>query len=138
MRNLLILLLLSPLLTACLGTVDTGPGLDKISKGFSESMRWSDFTTAAGYVDPEVRGEFLEQFSEDDDLRIVESRILSIDMDRQEMQAKAVYSMEYYRLPSSRVKKWRWEQQWRLGETTLTKSGVWLIENGPPKLPWKQ
>ncbi|MEE4254785.1 MAG: hypothetical protein V2I50_12160 [Desulfuromusa sp.] len=138
MRNLLLLILLCPLLSACLGTVDMGPGLDKISFGFSESMRWQDFSGAAVYVHPDVRGFFLDQFQEDEDLHIVESQVLSIDMTVGKGQANAVYEMEYYRLPSSRIKKWQWQQQWRLVQEKMTKPGVWLIENEPPVLPWKE
>lgn len=138
MRNLLLLILLCPLLTACLGAVDMGPGLDKVSSGFSESMRWRDYPGAGVYVHPDVRGAFLDQFQEDADLHVVESRIVSIDMTPGEGRANAVYKMEYYRLPSSRIKKWQWEQQWRLVQEKMTKPGVWLIENEPPTLPWKQ
>ncbi len=138
MRNLWTLLLLSPLLTACLGTVDVGPGLDTISRGFSESMRWSDYSGALRYVHPDVHAAFSEQFTEDEDLRIVDSKMLGIDMGQEKGQADAVYVLEYYRLPSSRVKKWRWEQQWRLVQKKVTKPGVWLIENEPPSLPWKE
>ncbi len=138
MRNLLTLILLSPLLTACLGTVDVGPGLDKISQGFSESMRWGDFRNAAAYVHPDVRDAFQEQFTEDGDLHIVDSRIQSVDLVSHEGRADAVHVLEYYRLPSSRIKQWRWEQRWRLIQEKLTKPGVWLIENEPPPLPWKQ
>lgn len=137
MRNLLILLLCL-LLTACLGSVDVGPGLDKISQGFSESMRWSDYPNAAAYVHPDVREAFLQQFQEDADLHVVDSRILSVDIDQQKGRADAVYVMEYFRLPSGQIKKWRWEQQWRLTQEKMTKPGVWLIENVPPTLPWRQ
>ena len=137
-RNVFSLLFLCLLLTGCLGTVDVGPGLDKISLGFSESMRWRDYPNAAGYVHPDVRGAFLMQFQEDEDLHVVDSRISSVDMYQGEGRADAVYVMEYYRLPSSRIKKWRWEQQWRLVQEKVTKPGVWLIENEPPVLPWRQ
>ncbi len=138
MRNLLLLIPLCLLLSACLGTVDMGPGLDKISAGFSESMRWQDFPGAAVYVHPDVRAAFLDQFQKDEDLHIVESQILSIDMTGGKGQASAVYEMEYYRLPSSRIKKWQWQQQWRFVQEKMTKPGVWLIENEPPALPWKE
>ncbi|MEA3544378.1 MAG: hypothetical protein U9R69_04050 [Thermodesulfobacteriota bacterium] len=137
MRHLFTLLLLCLLLTACLGSVDVGPGLDKISQGFSESMRWSDYPNAATYVLRDVRGAFLKQFTEDEKLHIVDSRILSVNLNQPGV-ADVVYILEYYRLPSSRVKKWRWEQRWRLIQEKLTKPGVWLIENEPPALPWKQ
>jgi hypothetical protein len=115
-----------------------GPGLDKISSGFSESMRWRDYQGASAYVHPSARGAFLEQFQEDEDLHVVESHIVSIDMNQGEGQADAVYEMKYYRLPSSRIKKWQWQQQWRLVQEKATKPGVWLIENEPPMLPWRE
>ena len=138
MRNLFALLLLASLLTACLGVIDLSPGLDKISQGFSEAMRWQDYPNAANYLQPAVRGAFLKQFEEDEDLHVVGSRILSINMHQGGLEADTVYLFEYYRLPSSRIKKWRWEQQWRLVQEKATKPGVWLIENEPPVLPWKQ
>ncbi len=140
MRNFLILLLPLLLLTACLSsltTMDTGPGIDKISTDFSESMRWSDFTTAAGYLDSDAREVFLEQFVADDDLRIVDSSFLSIRASK-EGDTSAVYILEYYRLPSGTVKKWRWEQQWQLVAGDVSTGGVWLIQNPPPPLPWKK
>ena len=138
MRNIFTLLLLSPLLTACLGAIDMGPGVDKTSQGFSESMRWLDYPAAAAYLQPDVRGVFLEQFEEDDDLHLVSSSVTSINMHPDGDQADAVYVMEYYRLPSNQIKKWRWKQQWRLIQGSLAKQGIWLIENEPPVLPWKQ
>jgi hypothetical protein len=137
MRKLLTLPLCL-LLTACLGSVDVGPGLDKISRGFSESMRWSDYPNAAAYVHPDVREAFLQQFQEDADLHVVDSQILSVDIDQHKGRADAVYVMEYYRLPSGQIKKWRWEQQWRFTQEKMTKPGVWLIENVPPTLPWRR
>ncbi|WP_321367073.1 hypothetical protein [uncultured Desulfuromusa sp.] len=138
MRSILLLIFLCPLLSACLGPVDMGPGLDKISFGFSESMRWRDYPGAATYVHPDVRENFLEQFKEDEDLHVVESSILSVAMDASAKRANVVYVMKYYRLPSTRIEKWRWEQQWQLIQEKVAKPGVWLIENAPPTLPWKE
>ncbi|MDX2478891.1 MAG: hypothetical protein QNK24_00985 [Desulfuromusa sp.] len=139
MRNLLTLLVLCQFLTACagVGSVDTAPNMDKVTRGFSESMRWADYPTAATYVHVDVRHVFLEQFPEDDDLHIVESKTLSV-VPQNEERAAAVYEMEYYRLPSTRIKKWRWAQQWRFIQETETQPGGWFIENEPPKLPWDQ
>ncbi|MCK4503044.1 MAG: hypothetical protein KAU22_08405, partial [Desulfuromonadales bacterium] len=109
MRNFLVLFLLCPLLAACMGILEPKPELDLISRGFTESMRWSDFPAAAGYVDRDARDEFLVQFTEDEDLHIVDSTILSMDS-LQEDQATLVYVLEYYRLPSGKINKWRWEQ----------------------------
>jgi hypothetical protein len=58
-----------------------------------------------------------------------------VDLHKNEGWADAEYVLEYYRLPSTRIKKWCWEQRWRLIKEKMTKPGVWLIENIPPALP---
>jgi len=137
-RNIFTLLLLALLLTACLSSLQLAPKQDKVSEGFSEAMRWSDFQGAAAYVNLRVRGAFMEQFQEDDDLHIVDSSILSIDLGEDKERVDSAYVMEYYRLPSSKIKKWRWQQQWRLIKGKDSDSGTWLIDNEPPPLPWRE
>ena len=134
----LIDLCLGSLLVACLGPAAVGPGLPKTSQGFSESMRWRDYQSAALYLQPHVRTAFLDQFKEDEDLHVVESRMQKIDLHENEGWAEAEYVMEYFRLPSNRVKKWRWTQRWVLIQEKVTKPGVWLIETAPPQLPWNE
>lgn len=126
------------LVSACLGTINAGPGLPQTSSDFSESMRWSDFRTAAHYLQPHLREHFLQQFRDDADLHVVDSRILSVELNDFEDRAEAEYVMEYYRLPSSRVKKWSWQQQWVLIPGKMANPDVWLIENAPPELPWQE
>jgi hypothetical protein len=119
----LMIMFLGVLLSACLGPIDAGPGLPKTSQGFSESMRWQDFQGAALYLQPEVRDLFLERFKEDEDLHVVDSRILKVDLHASEGWAEAEYMMEYYRLPSSRVKKWRWGTALAAGSGKGDKTG---------------
>lgn len=133
-----LLVLACLLLSACLGAVNSGPGLPQTSSNFSESMRWSDFHTAAHFLQPHLRENFLQQFREDKDLHVVDSRVVSVELSEGEDRAEAEYVMEYYRLPSSRVKKWSWQQQWVLIPGKMTKPDVWLIENAPPELPWQE
>ena len=115
-----------------------GPDLEEIAQGFSESMRWHDFPNAAAYLEPEAQLDFEEKFIEDDDLRIVDSRILSVNILPDGEQADIVYLLEYYHLPSSRIKKWRWKQRWELGSERATSPGIWMIKNEPPELPWQK
>lgn len=138
MRNIFTLLLLTLLLTACLSSFKPAAKQDKVSEGFSEAMRWSDFQGAAAYVNLRVRGAFMEQFPEDDDLHIVDSSISSVELGQDEERVDVVYVMEYYHLPSSKIKKWRWTQQWRLIKKNDSDSGAWLIDNEPPPLPWRE
>ncbi len=123
------------LLPACAGTLDTGPGLPVISNQFSEAMRWQDYIGAGNFLGSDVRSEFLNQFQQDEDLRVVESRIVSVGLKSDADIVVADYELEYYRLPSMRVKKWHWAQEWQLQSQKGLKTGVWLITNSPPPLP---
>ena len=139
MRNLIVVAVSCFLLTACSGAMQMGgPDLEELARGFSESMRWHDFSNAAAYLDPEVRPAFEEKFIEDDDLRIVGSRVLSVNIFPDGEQADIVYVLEYYHLPSNQIKKWRWKQHWELGSKRVIKPGIWMIKNEPPGLPWQK
>ena len=136
MSRVLLILLLGLSLTGCFGAADPGPGLPALLEQFTEAMRWKDYQGAARHLQPEVQGSFLELFREDEDLMVVDSRILRVDLHGKEGWAEAEYQLEYYYLPSSRIKKWLWTQRWKQAEN-ITKPGIWLIENAPPAVPWK-
>ncbi len=137
LRLLIILLCLLP--TACLNSLDLGPGLEKTSIKFRESMRWKDFPGAAQHLHPDVRKAFLTEFPLDEDLRIVDSLILAIRPDAvledQPKTAQVEYQFEYYRLPSTRVKKWHWLQDWELIPQEAPTPAIWMIRNPPPPRP---
>ncbi len=131
-------LLLTPFLFSCAGSTSAGAKPDKPSEGFSEAMRWRDYSGAAAFVAPEVRAAFLEQFPEDDDLHVVDSSVSTIGPGQDPEEVDVIYVMEYYHLPSSQIKKWRWTQHWRLIKNETDKSEAWLINNKPPVLPWRE
>lgn len=132
--GLLTVLLFLPACSGTFDSLDAGPNLADAGDRFSEAMRWRDFRGAGVYLQEDVRSVFLERFPEDDDFHIVESRIAGIEVDGKTETTVLNYRLEYYRLPSMRVKKWRWDQQWRLHSSEGMKSNVWLIENPPPPL----
>jgi len=124
------------LLCSCLGPMDSGPTLGESSQRFSEAMRWRDYVGAALFIAPPAQQDFYASFpQDDDDLRVVGSRIESIKVNEDGKTAVAVYLLEYYRLPSSRIKKWRWTQEWQQYHEKITKPGIWLIQNPPPPVP---
>ncbi len=122
----------------CLKTPQLGPGLPELTDDFCEAMRWKDFTSAAGYLNPDVRDEFSSKFKEDKDLYIVGSKFRSVNIHLDEQYAEALYILEYYRLPSSRIREWRWTQRWQLISEGMAKADVWRISNPPPEVPWQQ
>ena len=114
--------------------IETGPDLQATSSRFCEAMRWRDFVGAANLLLPTSRELFLQQF-QDENLHVVESRVVSVALDESTTGASAEYVMEYYRLPSNRIKKWRWQQQWQLAPPPNATTRLWLIHNDPPAFP---
>ena len=135
MRSFFCLFSLLMVLSACAASFDRGPNLVDVGGHFSEAMRWQDYIGAGNHLHPDVRDEFLDQFQPDEDLRVVESQIFKVDLHPEAASADVEYRMEYYRLPSMRVKKWQWTQEWQLQQEKALKSGVWLIVNSPPEVP---
>lgn len=136
MRLAVVFLAILLFLPACAGTsLDSGPSLADLGDRFSDAMRWKDFNGAGSHLWEESRSVFFEQFYEDDDLYIVDSKIAGIKLDVEAEAAVLDYRLEYYRLPSMRVKKWRWEQEWKQSLGEDQNSGLWLIQNAPPPFP---
>lgn len=124
------------MLSACVGSAgNPGGDLYKQSKHFSEAMRWGDYIGAGNHMRSDVRTELLDIFQDDEDLHAVASSVYSIDLEPGADVAEVEYRLEYYRLPSMRVKKWSWRQQWKLQHNKGLKSGLWLIVNSPPPVP---
>jgi hypothetical protein len=125
------------ILSGCVGMNDNDATEDlwTCTTTFSEAMRWKDFQSASYYLTAEVQDQFLEQFEEDDLLHIVDSSINKLELADELDSAEAVYVMEYYRLPSNRVEKWTWTQQWVF---IAEKEPTWQIENAPPELSWEK
>ncbi len=139
-RFLLFLLFVQCLLLSGCAALTGGEtaNLPKIADRFTEAMRWKDWYGAAKLVEPEQRTAFLEQFKEDPDLFVVDSRIQNIHPGTDEGTAEVVYQLEYYRLPSSRIERWSWKQEWKKQPGRFTTETVWLISNPPPSLPWNR
>jgi hypothetical protein len=121
-------------LTACTMPGNFGPDLETTSASFCEAMRWRDFLGAANFLEPSVRETFLQQF-QNENLFVVESRIIEVQVAASAESATADYLLEYYLLPSNQIKKWHWQQQWQLSEKKSTTARVWRIENAPPAFP---
>ena len=107
MKKIICFLLLLGL-TGCAMPSSFGPDLKTTSNNFCEAMRWRDFIGAANFLEPTARDEFLQQF-QDDNLFVVESRAVAVQVAASTESASADYLLEYYLLPSNQIKKWRWQ-----------------------------
>lgn len=138
MRFFLLLMAAGLLLSACAGPIGKGTStLPLLSDRFNEAMRWQDYRGAAIFLEPQLRAQFLNQFQEDKDLHVVDSQVQNVSFDPDQSQAQVTYLLEYYRLPSTRIDRWIWQQQWRRQPGKLTEKTTWLIHNEPPPLPWQ-
>lgn len=137
--SLLLLSVACLLLTGCAAlTGGETANLPQTADRFSEAMRWKDWYGAAKFVEVGQRSTFLEQFKEDPDLFVVDSQIQNIHPGAAAGLAEVVYQLEYYRLPSSRIERWTWTQQWQKQPGRFAAETVWLISNPPPSLPWNK
>ena len=133
LRFLLLLLCLFSL-ASCARPLDPASDLMDDAKHFRDAMRWQDYVGAGRHMRDDVRPQLMEMFQENDDLRIVDSAIYRVDLAPEGGSAEIEYHMQYYRLPSMRVEKWNWLQQWQLQPGKGMNKGMWLIVNSPPTL----
>jgi hypothetical protein len=129
------LLLLVFLLSSCGLAIQPGHTLHDAQDDFVQRLRWQDCNGAARYLAPEVQSAFLESCQADDDLRFVLAEPESVELSDDQRQADTVTLLEYYRLPSVVVKKYRLRQQWSYRQGTGMKQGAWQVTSPFPKLP---
>ncbi len=135
-RIVLLMLLLLPM--GCFQTSKISSDLPELTDKFCEAMRWKDFSTAAGYMTATVQDDFNQKFIDDKDLYVVGSKIRHVTLHVEEHWAEALYVLEYYRLPSSRIKEWHWRQRWEAPKEEGASSGDgWKITEPAPPVPWQ-
>lgn len=131
----IVLLLTCLTLTACAAFPQKDLGkIQPLAARFSEAMRWQDYTGAVGFLAAEHRAAFLEQFLDSPDLHVVDSQVLGLIYDDQQQQVTATYALDYYLLPSTRIQRWQWRQQWQRQISPSGRKSSWLITNPAPSL----
>lgn len=130
-----VLLLLSLVFAAgCASKPSPGSSLLKVTKAFSERMRWEDFDVVAAYVAAEEREAFLANWKVGDDLKVVETQVEGIKM-LDEDTAEVSMTIDYYLLPSTTVKQVESQQEWRYTAGEKFQIGSWELVSGVPMLP---
>ena len=128
-------LLLLLILPGCAKKVDLGPGYDRTSKRFLQTMRWQNFEEAATFLKPEAREKLLANFAENKDLHIAEANYLYSRLTGEAGTAESKLQLKYYILPSTRIREWTWEMEWRLLPLDTKQRGTWQIQQEPPSFP---
>lgn len=134
--RIVVLLFICLTLAACAGfsgkDIET---VEPLATRFTEAMRWQDYPGAARFLAAEHREAFLAQFRNDQDLHVVDSQVLGLDYDDQSEQVAANFVLDYYLLPSTRIQRWIWTQQWQQQPGRFSNQANWLIINRPPPFP---
>jgi len=105
------------------------------NEDFAKRLRWLDYAGAAQHMEDAVRNDFLERFSDNGDLRIVDFDVERIEFRDDGRQVVVWHVLEYYQLPSATVKKERIRLEWEFREENKLLPGSWLITSEFPQLP---
>jgi hypothetical protein len=128
-------MLLVVLLSSCGWAVRPGETLLDAQNDFAQRLRWQDCSGAGRYLAPESQSAFIESCQAGEDLRFVSVEPQSVDLSDDQRQADTVTLLEYYRLPSVVVKKYRLRQQWSYRQGEGMKQGVWQVVSPFPEMP---
>lgn len=123
------------LLGGCGVVIQPGKEFTLTSRDFAQRLRWMDVSGTARHMLPEYAEEYRQRFMGREDLHLVDVRFETIEFLEDGRRAEAQVVLEYYLLPSLKVKKFRFTQQWAyLGEDRYH-PGIWTITSPFPPFP---
>jgi hypothetical protein len=128
-KRLYLIILCAVMLSGCSMAVRPGDSFVAARDDFVERLRWGDYQGVGRYLEEKGRIAFLEQFSGVEDLRFVQVDPVSAELTDENRRAVSWTMLEYYRLPSVVVKKYRLRQEWAF------RDGAWRIVSPFPVLP---
>ncbi|HEX9872759.1 MAG TPA: hypothetical protein VGA43_00235 [Deferrimonas sp.] len=123
------------LLCSCGAMARSDADLTRESRDFSQRLRWGDFQGAARHMADPYREDFLALFNGITDLQIVDVRLESVEQPLSELEGEVEMVLEYYQLPSIRVKEFRFRQQWRYEGGSRYHAGLWQVVSPFPPFP---
>lgn len=104
-------------------------------RDFLQRLRWQDYSGAANYFSAEQRPSFLTEFLDQKDLHITDVRSVGLDSSDEGLAAKQTVDLEYYALPSLRVRDFRFTLDWSYICEKNNQTGDWKIVNPFPAFP---
>lgn len=102
---------------------------------FVYALRWQQFNAAAGFMKPELREDFLDQFKDLKDLTIVDVRLKETLLTDEGRRADTLIEMDYYLLPSATIKTFEIAQTWEHTEVAGDLKGRYQIITPFPPFP---
>ncbi|WP_432821813.1 hypothetical protein [Trichloromonas sp.] len=122
-------------LLACATVVRPVEMFPASNEDFAKRLRWLDYSGAAQHMAESVRGDFLERFADNEDLRVVDFDIERVEFRADGRKVIVWHVLEYYMLPSATVKKERIQLEWEFREENKLLPGTWSIISEFPRLP---
>lgn len=108
---------------------------EPVFKSYVERLRWRDYQTVAGYLPEAERRDFLQRFSDMDELHIVDVKLDSAEFSEDGKRVLTAITVEYYRIPSIAVKKTRLHQEWTYQGGDRYHPGSWGLAGPFPPFP---
>ena len=130
--RLILLLTLTLSVSACSVLFPIKDEFERNSKEYGQMLRWQEFEKAAGiYVDPPLRDAYRKRIEAARDVKVVDYRVTSVDCDPEKRTAEVRMELDYYLIPSARVKTVADTQKWRYIEEPGRKG--WRLESLLPE-----
>lgn len=129
-RTLLFSLLLTVLLLAACTSLYSANAASKwpqLGQDYLRSLRWRDYSATAAFFVEEERATFLARSDELNALQMVDGRLESHSLADDRRHAETVIVLEYYRLPSAKVRQVTLRQQWEYRQEGNVAPGAWFV-----------
>ena len=119
------------LLTGCTGLAHKSriEAFGQVAEGYEHALRFSDYNTAAKFVDPSVLGA-KPDFAALKNIKIVDYKITRIQVSEDKQQITQDVELQYFRLNSNILHTARDSQIWRYDPA----NEVWRLQTGLPHL----
>lgn len=120
------------LLSGCSMPFTERERLDDQLKSYRNVVRWREMEKAAVIVDEPLRAEYLKRSKTvRSSIQIVDSRMISTDLESSGEVANVIMEFDYHILPSTRVKTVVDRQKWKLFKTDM--KSYWKLMTLPPE-----
>ena len=135
--RLLFMVFLGLALLACSGPMQPPVNIgEKSQEDFMSALRWKQYQAAASLMQPEFRQEFIQTFNAfRDDLHISDVRVVNLQVFEEGRRRETAVEMDYYLLPSVRVKTFRFDQIWLYSEGSDSQPEGFFIVTPFPEFP---
>lgn len=130
MRIFLSLLVCVFILSSCSTSMKMRQNFDDTFREYKEIVRWHGFSESSKYTTSSLRDDFEHRLKTAKDMKVVDLRVVKMKYDSEKGEATVKLEIQYYMLPSNRVKTMLDNQKWSYVEENGRKA--WRLVSMPP------